>query len=37
MDKIKQLAILSLEYKGDINYLKNKIHIIISQYPNYLA
>ena len=32
---IKQLAILPLEYKGDINYLKNKIHIIISQYPKY--
>ena len=32
---IKQLAILPIEYKGDINYLKNKINIIKSQYPTY--
>ena len=32
---IKQLAILPIKYKGDINYLKNKINIIKSHYPIY--
>ena len=35
IEVIKQLAMLPLEYNGDINYLKNKLNIIISQYPKY--
>ena len=32
---IKQISMLPLEYNGDINFLKNKLNIIISQYPKY--
>ena len=34
-DVITQLAILPLEYKGDINYLTNKLEILSKQYPIY--
>ena len=32
---IKQLSILPLTYKGDINYLKETTHVIMLQYPDY--
>ena len=34
-DIISQLSILPLTYKGDIEYLKNQINIILLQYPSY--
>ena len=35
LEIITQLAILPIEYKGDINYLKNKVNAITLQYPKY--
>ena len=35
LEIITQFAMLPLEYKGNINYLKDKIKTIISQYPKY--
>ena len=35
LEIIKQIAMLPLEYNGDINFLKNKLSIIYSQYPKY--
>ena len=32
---IMQLTLLPLEYKGNIDYVKDKINIIILQYPKY--
>ena len=34
-DIISQLSILPLTYKGNIEYLKNQINIILLQYPSY--
>ena len=32
---IKQLAILPLEYNGKIDYVKEKVNILMLQYPKY--
>ena len=32
---IKQLSLLSLNYKGYIDYLKNQLNVMLLQYPNY--
>ena len=32
---IKQLTLIPLQYKGNINYVKEKINIMILQYPKY--
>ena len=32
---ISELSILPLQYKGDLNRLKNQINIILLQYPEY--
>ena len=34
-DIITQLTLLPLQYKGNINYVKEKINILILQYPKY--
>jgi hypothetical protein len=35
LEVITQLSLLPLEYKGDINYLKNKLDLFSKQYPLY--
>ena len=35
LELIAQLSLLSLEYNGDINYIKNKVNAFILQYPKY--
>ena len=32
MKIITQLSLLPIEYRGDINFIKNKLNMIISQY-----
>ena len=32
-ETITQLSLLPIEYKGNIEFLKDKINLIISQYP----
>ena len=32
---ISQLSLLPLNYKGDIEYLKNQLNVILLQYPKY--